>query len=143
MSDSYKIISFPGPELPKNYEGLVFAQWLHTLRFGNAMFKNMDADAGEAFYNEWHKLIERVLASPNCIVRIAALTDDNDVALGFSVCRDDIIDYVCVHKDHRKMGIGTKLMPPVGSVITHLTSTAMHIWQSNDKYKHLKFNPFA
>ncbi len=76
-------------------------------------------------------------------MRLAVLSDDPDVVLGFSVSREDVLDYVYVHKDQRRLGIARKLLPPHFTTFSHITLTAMEIWHKNPKYKQLKFNPFA
>jgi GNAT superfamily N-acetyltransferase len=72
-------------------------------------------------------------------VRLAVLSDDRDVVLGFSVSREDILDYVHVHKDMRKQGVATSLIPKDIKIITHLTKTALLVWP---KYENITFNPF-
>ncbi len=73
-------------------------------------------------------------------MKLAVLTDDRDVVLGFSVSRGKVLDYVHVQKDLRKQGIGTALIPLGIDTITHLTKSALPIWGS--KYGSWKFNPF-
>lgn len=94
------------------------------------------------------------MKKPDCLIKLAVLTEDKDVVLGFSVSREDVLDYIHVHKDSRKDaemlidgkvvkfpgGIGKKLLPKPLTTFTHLTKIALIIWQT-EKYKHLKFNP--
>lgn len=138
VADSYRIIAFSGLELPLQYRSLVYSKWLRSLRYGNDFFKLIEADA---YYNAYHKHISLILSAPGSMVRLAVLSDDKDVVLGFSVSRFLALDYIHVHKDHRKCGIGTKLIPVGIDTITHVTKTALIIWPS--KYGHWKFNPFA
>ena len=57
---------------------------------------------------------------------IAVLTDDYDVALGFSVSEGCKLHYVHVHKDMRKQGIARSLDSNFEvEVITHLTKMSM------------------
>ncbi len=134
---SYAVVAIPGPSLPADYAGFVFSKWLRTLRHGNELFKIIDA---RNYYNAYHKLISTILARPETVVRLALLSDDRDVALGFSVCRDNVLDYVYVHKDQRRNGIGTSLVPRTIDTITHVTNTGLSIWGS--KYGHVKLKPF-
>lgn len=138
--DTYSILAYPAKELPSQYTAMVFSKWLRSLRFGNPVFKAINSDD---FYKDYHAYLENLLKKPDSIVRLAVLSDDLDVVLGFSVSREDVLDYIHVHKDQRKMGIAKLLMPTGVTTMTHLTKTAMEIWQTNSKYKHLKFNPFA
>lgn len=134
----YIIRSFGCMQVPEAYVGLIFAKWLHSLRYGNDFFRMMDQ---ESYYHNYRKHIARILAAPDCVVHIAVLNDDHDVALGFSVCRGDALDYVHVHKDHRRQGIMTRLIPAHIARVTHMTRAALHIWGTK---KHgLKFDPFA
>ncbi len=117
---------------------MIFSKWKRSLRHGNDYFKLIDSDA---YYEIYDRYISRLLADPLSVIRLAVLTDDRDIVLGFSVCRRHVLDYVHVHKDHRRCGIGTRLVPRGTSEITHVTKTGLTIWGS--KYPDWKFNPFA
>jgi hypothetical protein len=134
---TYSVISFPAKDLPQQYEALVFARWLRSFRFGNSFIKKTDPTE---YYKQYHKYIEMLLKKPESVVRLAALSDDHDVVLGFSVTRGLILDYVHVQVDHRRTGIAKKLVPKDVAVTTHMTQLAQGIWQA--KYKYLTFNPF-
>lgn len=136
---SYTILTFSGSSLPDSYKNLVYSKWLRSLRFGNDYFKLIDSDS---YYSTYHSYIGSVLSRPTTIVRLAVLTEDKDVVFGFSIAEDqqEVLHYVHVHKDTRKQGIATSLLPKQWSVITHITKTAMSIWQS--KYSKVIFNPF-
>lgn len=99
--------------------------------------KLIDSDA---YYKNFHKYIERVLSVPEAVVRLAVLTDDQDIVLGFSVSREAVLDYVYVHKDNRRLGIGKSLVPEGITTITYLTFTGITIWAN--KYSKWKCNPF-
>ncbi len=141
MSESsYSIISFKASDLPKDYEPMVYSQWLRSLRYGNPAYKHIDTDE---YYKNYHKYLENLLAKPDANVRLAVLSDDHDVVLGFSVNREDVLDYIHVHKDHRKLGIATMLLPKGITTFSHFTVVGLEIWQKVPRYKHLKCNPFA
>ncbi len=135
---SYKIVSYYGNRVPEAYQNLIFSKWLRSLRFGNDYYKLIKA---EIYYHTYHHYLALVLQNPSAIVNLAVLSDDPDVVLGFSVSRGNILDYVHVQKDMRKLGIGTKLVPKEIDTVTHLTKTGLTIWGS--KYKTWNFNPFA
>lgn len=139
---TYSIISYPSALLPDQYTALIYSKWLRSLRFGNPIFKNMPSNI---YYKEYHTFIENLLKKPDSIIRLAVLTDDHDVVLGFSVIREDVLDYVHVHKDQRKQGIAKALVPPGITTMSHITTVAMEIWQpkQDKKYSHLSFNPYA
>lgn len=133
----YVIDQVRGDELPHEFRNLVYSKWMRSLRFGNHFFKLIDS---EAYYSSYKVYIDRVLRMPLTHIRFAVLADDRDVVLGFSVVRVNILDYVHVHKDQRRLGIGANLVKGVDT-FTHLTKTGMTIW--NNKYSSWKFNPFA
>jgi hypothetical protein len=134
---SYLVVPHLGSALPENYRNMVLAKWLRTLRFGNDFFRLIDSNSYFAAYQQY---IKNVLLKPQCIVRLAVLSDDEDVCLGFSVSEPEALHFVWVHKDNRKIGIGNALVQFPFKYITHLTNTGMTIW--NKKYKDCKFNPF-
>jgi hypothetical protein len=138
---SYKILSISGPWTEwvlGPYINLIYSKWLRSFRYGNDYIKLTDS---ESYYVNYHRYITTLLQKPETTIRLAVLTDDADVVLGFSVSRGNILDYVHVHKDNRRIGIGTKLIPPGIDTFTHCTKTWLSIW--NDKYKDWKFNLFA
>jgi hypothetical protein len=139
-SPTYSVISFRASQLPESFKPLIFSRWLRSLRFGNSLFRKIDS---KNYHENYHKFIENLLNKPDCLIKFAVLSDDHDVVLGFSVSREDVLDYVHVHTDYRKHKIGTALIPDGITTFTHITLIAIDIWQTNPKYRHLKFNPFA
>ena len=138
MSASYQVIVYPAKDLPEQYTALIFDNWLRSFRNGNEFIKKANpAD----YYKHYHLYIENLLKKPDSVVRLAVLSDDHDVVLGFSVSREDVLDYVHVKVDHRRHGIARKLVPENITTISHTTRLATDIWQ--EKFKHIKFNPFA
>lgn len=148
VSHSYTIYVYPGALLPKQYLNFVFSRWAKSYRHGNDYIKLCDSDS---YFAAYRKYILALLLRPETRVRIAALSDEMDIALGFAVIREKILDYVHVHKDFRKQGIGRYLVgiphmetPHNNTKIeefTHLTKTGMKLWPT--KLAHAKFNPFA
>jgi hypothetical protein len=135
--ESYTVLAFEGSHLPENYKALVYSKWMRSLRYGNSYFKLTSSDEYFAAYN---RFIEGLLLSEGSKVRLAVLTNDPDVVLGFSVSRPDVLDYVHVQKDQRKQGIATSLTNFPFTFITHLTQDGLSIWGS--KLKNVRFNPF-
>ncbi len=140
VQPTYSIISFKASELPEQYVGFIYHKWLRSLRFGAPWFRHIET---EAFYKNWHNFIESLMKKPDSLVRLAVLTDDKDVLLGFSVSREDVLDYLYVQADHRMQGIAKKIIPQGITTMSHMTQTSLEIWRSNPKYIGLKFNPFA
>jgi len=135
---TYSIISFPSAKLPDQYKGLVFSCWLKTLRYGNIMFKMIDS---RSYYENYHRYIENILKQSKSAIKLAVLTDDFDVALGFCAHRDNILDYVYVAKDFRKQNIGSKLVPKEIDRLTHLTRAGEKF--ATKCYVRWTFDPFA
>jgi hypothetical protein len=134
---TYSIHSYAGASLPDSYRNLVFSKWLRSLRYGNEYFRLVDSDA---YFSTYQRFITALLSKPETVVKLAVLTESPDVVLGFSVIRNDTLDYIHVHKDMRKQGIGTSLFPKNITTITHITNIGMSIWSS--KLSNVKFNPF-
>ncbi len=140
MSDTVSIHKYPAKHLPPQYKSLVFSKWLRSFRFGNPDFEKINSDE---YFKHYHLFIENLMNKPDSVIRLAVLTDDRDVVLGFSVSREDVLDYIHVHRDHRKQGIGSMLVPEGTTTFSHITKTATEIWLKVPRYKKLKFNPFA
>jgi GNAT superfamily N-acetyltransferase len=122
---SYRIIIFEGNSLPKQYLNLVTSKWMRNFRYGNDYIKLIDADNYFANYSQYIRL---VLNLPETIVALATLTDDEDVVLGFSVISGKTLQYVHVHKDMRRQGIGKQLIPAYIDSFTHITRIGMKLW---------------
>jgi GNAT superfamily N-acetyltransferase len=135
----YIIRSFMGVNLPDMYRGMVYSRWLRSLRYGNDYFRLMEP---KSYYRAYQAYISEILSRENCVVHVAVLNDDRDVALGFAVTHGSVLDFVHVQKDMRMQGIGSKLVPPTIDRITHLTKHGLAIW-GRKRYSHLKFDPFA
>ncbi len=135
---SYSVVRYPAAKLPAQYLNLILSRWKRSLRHGNDYYKLIATDSYFAAY-DWY--LTRLLAEPGSTIRLAVLAKDPDVVLGFSVCRGDVLDYVHVHKDQRRLGIGSRLVPDDVAIVSHLTRTGLTIWGS--KYPQWKFNPFV
>lgn len=134
---SYRVIPFLGTTFPVTYRNMVYSKWMRSLRYGNDYFKLIDS---KAYYATYDRYIGLLLERPKTVVRVALLSDDLDVALGFSVSEGHALHYVHVQKDMRNKGIGTSLVPFEVKTITHLTKNGLAIWSS--KLPMASFNPF-
>lgn len=140
LIDLDNLDKFGQPLLREPYGSLVFSKWMRSLYHSNPIMGKIPSDT---YYKNYTIFLRNLLQKPDSVVKMAVLSDDHDVVLGFSVSREDVLDYVHVHRDYRKIGICKNLMPIGTSTFSHITLTWLIIWQDNDKYKHLKFNPFA
>lgn len=137
---TYSVLVYPAADMPEQYRPMIMSRWLRSLRFGNPVFRKADSDT---YYKHYNDFICNLMKKPDSKVRLAVLSDDHDVALGFSVSREDVLDYIHVQNDYRRIGIARKLLPEGLTTFSHITLTGTDIWPKNPNYKHLKFNPFA
>lgn len=134
---AYVVLKFRGPNLPKEYLNYIKAKWMRSYRYNNDFIRLVDSDS---YYSAYGPFLVSVILRPNASVRVAVLSGETDVALGFSVIENETLHYVFVHKDFRKNGIATKLIPTKISSFTHLTKKGLELWPT--KLKEAKFNPF-
>ena len=134
---TYKILSFRSIA-PEQYKSLVFATWLNSLRYGNEVYKHISQDS---YYKIYSKYIDNLLKRPMSRLRIAVLSEDEDVTFGWSVDEGDVLHYVFVKKDFRQNGIGTQLVSKDIKTFSHLTKIGLSIWK--EKYPEIEFNPFS
>lgn len=134
---TYSVISFPAFQLPERYLNFVRSKWLRTLRHGNDYFKLSDSDS---YYEAYQRYIHILLSRSKSVIRLAVLTEDQDVALGWSLIEGDVLHYVYVQHEQRNKGIGRSLVPVPISTITHLTKSGMNAW--HNKLPNAVFNPF-
>lgn len=135
---SYKVLKFKGPDTPEQFRNMLFSEFLRSLRFGNEYFKLIDP---EPYFQVYHAYFSALLARPESVVKIAVLSDDDDVALGWSLSEPDKLHYVYVKKDYRKIGIARSLVTEQFSRFSHLTRIGISLWTS--KFPLSKFNPFC
>lgn len=134
--DSYTVMRYDA-YCPPSYKNFILSRWMRSYRLGNDYIKLTDSDS---YFGTYSSYIMRLLIHPAVQTRIAVLTLEPDIALGFSVCRGDMLDYVHVHKHHRRQGVARKLIPSTITQFSHLTKTGMKLWPT--KLPSAKFNPF-
>lgn len=138
VAPTFEVRRFRGPDASwEPYRNLVFSTFLNSLRYGNHWFEQIDC---AAYYKAYHRVLEQLLSRQECTVRIAVLSDDPDVALGWSLSRPKVLDYVFVKRDGRRQGIGRALLPASFAVVTHLTSLGEMLREKH--FPDVKFDPF-
>ena len=115
---------------------MLMSKWLRSLRYGNRYFKLIDPSSYWANYNDY---LCGIILGHNTRIRLATLSEDDDVVLGFSVCRERCLDYVWVHNLQRKQGIGKALVPIDLDTYSHITTVGESIIKQKLDWK---FNPF-
>lgn len=114
--------------------GFIYSSWLQGLYYGNDWFRQIDQ---EKYFDFYHQVVEKILFNPGTLVTVACLNEDQDVILGYSVVRKNILDWVFVLPAWRKLGIATHLIPKEINTVTHLTKVGKSL-----KPKEWKFDPF-
>jgi len=141
---SYGAWSYQYDNLPLSYKNLVYSKWKRSYRVGNDYIKLADQ---ASFFKAYDTYIWMILKRPNTWVRFAALTEDQDVVLGFAVVElvgsKLTLHYVHVHKDQRRQGIASFLVgaPQCIERFTHLTRIGLLLWPK--KLPDAIFDPFA
>jgi GNAT superfamily N-acetyltransferase len=117
-------------------QSFIFATWLQGLRHSNDTYKLMEADA---FFRQYHKVIERILTAPETTVLVACLKEAPDVIVGYSVSSGDTLHWTHVKKAWRGIGIAKSLLPAPFKVVTHVNRLGVGYLRS---HPNLEFNPF-
>jgi hypothetical protein len=143
MENSYTIVELKSAHPTfEQYRALVIATWLQSLKHGSEFFELVDK---KCFFDVYPKVIASLLKRPDCTIRLAVLSDDHDVAIGWSAFEGQVLHFVYVRRGEknasgRKQGIGTALIPKGLKVTTHMTKIGKAIW--HNKYPNVIFNPF-
>lgn len=116
----------------------IYSTFLRGLYYGDSWFSLIPK---QIFMDNYKKVIEGLIFSPNTTINIACLKDDPNVILGYSITSADFttIHYVFVKTVWRKKGIAKSLLPHSPKEITHLTTLGKILMP---KFKDVIFNPF-
>jgi len=116
----------------------VLATFLRGLYYGDSWFSEIPKDI---FMENYKRVVEALLNSPNVVVKVACLKEDPDVILGYSILSSDLkaIAFVYVKSAWRKKGIGRSLLPQFPIAVTHLTALGKSLLS---KLPGAVFNPF-
>jgi GNAT superfamily N-acetyltransferase len=137
IETTYSLKTYQGILLPETYINYVKSKWMRSFRFGNDYMRLTDSDS---FYDAYSTYVATILNQLDTKVTLALLTEDKDVALGFSVVGDEVLHYIYVGLDYRNQGIGTSLCPKYFKEFTHLTKIGLKLWPK--KAPNAIFNPF-
>lgn len=116
----------------------VLSTFVRGLYYGNSWLSDVPKDI---YMNNYPRLVEALLGSPNAVVKIACLKEDPDVIIAYSVLSLDFqtVHWVYCKKKWRNKGIATSLLPKYPRYATHLTDAGRSLMK---KYDGLAFNPF-
>lgn len=134
---TYSVKVFNGKPPTENYRNFILSKWLRSFRFGNEFIR---LTRSSSYYPKYGDYIKSILDSPLVSTRLAVLSDEPDVALGFSVVSGETLHYVYVGVDYRLQGIGRRLIPIEIKEFTHITKKWMLIWAT--KFPNSEFDPF-
>lgn len=125
----------PGHESDRAF---IMATWLRGFYYGNFWFKEISKNA---FMKHYHNIITEILSSKNTSVQVAALKDDDDIIVGYSVLghkySNPTIHWVHVKTPWRRLGIGRRLVPQDSDTATHMTAIGWKL-----KPQAMAFNPY-
>lgn len=135
---SYRILTYSGmdPALD-SYKDMIYSDFMKTLKYGNEWYALIDRGS---YFKAYERLIGLLFRQMECEVKLAVLSEDHDVCLGWSMYEGPRLHYVYVKKDMRKKGIGWDLFPKGIQSFTHLTTIGKSIWKN--KLPGVIFNPF-
>ena len=115
---------------------MIFSKFLRQLRFGNKLFRMVESNA---FYSNYHDIIENLLKRHTASVRLAVLADDPDVVLGWALVEPQVLHFVYVCEEQRRQGIARELCSKGFEVVTHMTKDFTPIF---NKLKGVIFDPW-
>ncbi len=120
-------------------KNFILATFLRGLYYGDSWFSQIPKDI---FMANYKYIAEKLIEDNNTVIKVACLTDDPDVILGYSIlgASYQTVHWVYVKANWRKKGIGKSLVPTNLAVATHLSELGRELLT---KYKGAIFNPFA
>jgi hypothetical protein len=93
----------------------------------------------DTFMGAYHGFLDHLFSRPGIVIRVACLESDPDVILGFSVAQNNVLHFVFVKPQWRKIGIAKMLVPEgidtvsgftrVGDVIRRKKNWSFNPWQ--------------
>ena len=123
----------------------ILATWLRGTYYGVELYTKIPK---AIFMENYHRILEKFLATSGLIIKVACLKDDPEVVLGYSVSRSiqygeaniNILDWMFVKSAWRGIGIGKMLLPARLNACTHLTKSGQSILKQ--KMPDVIYNPF-
>lgn len=139
MSDG--VCSYTIRDMLPSDEPFIYATWLRGLYYGDPHYSRIHKPR---FMEHYHSLITQALANKKIITKVACLTDDPTVVLGYAIYETytdaTVLHWVFVKEAWRGIKIGSKLCPEKFTEVTHLTRQASGILKK--KRLNPVFDPF-
>lgn len=103
-------------------KSFIYSTWLKGTYYGNDF---MNSVVKEVFFREYSKYIDNLLQKS--LVIVACLVDDQSVILGYSVSRQNVLDFVFVKAAWRRKGIANSVVPKEINTVTTITKSGNSI----------------
>lgn len=101
---------------PDADQAFIYATWRNSAFYGSGLPKN----ESDRFFKAQTAKIKEILRVAS--VRIACLSDDPMIIVGYSIENDNHLHWIYVKTDFRNKGVGSLLMPKnIETVTDHLT----------------------
>jgi ribosomal protein S18 acetylase RimI-like enzyme len=123
----------------------VFSSWLRNYKHSSYFAKRIR----NSVFFFWHqKIADAIVSRPSARILVACAPGESDVILGYLVMEErpteQVIHYVFVKPEFRKMGIGRKLwlkaeVKPTGAYFTHWTFVVNDL---REKMPELTYDPY-
>jgi GNAT superfamily N-acetyltransferase len=117
----------------------IFNSWLKSFFHSSSFAKDIDKD----IYYKYHKLVIERILSRLPTVYVACDSTHLETVFGYILGEGEVLHFLYVKKDFRKLGIGTSLLEVYGvpEYISHLTKDAKKL---SDKHKpKMRYNPYV
>ena len=131
------IINCPGKELPSSYRSMILAKWLNNHWSDNDFYKLTQR---APYFEYYQAFLDKLFTRDKFLFRMAVLSDDHDVVLGWSATEGATLHYVFVNSENRNLGFMRLLVPQRPDRLTHMTKRMLKIWPA--KFPDAVFNPF-
>lgn len=117
-------------------KNFILATFLRGLYYGNEFYNLIPKPV---FMSNYDRVGDALIK--NATIKIACLTDDPDVILGYSILSKDgrVLHWCFVKSSFRQQGIAKSLVPYNFTNFTHFTSLGLILAK---KFNNLTFNPF-
>lgn len=129
-------------------KSFIKATFLRGLYYGDSWYSLIPKDI---FMDNYSMALDRLFDHPSVTIKIACLTEDPDVILGYSILSADFmtIHWVFVKKAWRTQGVAKRLTPRLATTVTHLSALGKLLCfggtkdgQTINKKLDCVFNPF-
>jgi GNAT superfamily N-acetyltransferase len=118
----------------------IYSTWLKGYYHGNEWFEKNHIDE-ESYHKIYHQVLEKILFKSNPTIKVAALSEDQDVVIGYSITSNNgtLLHWVWVRPVWRNLGIARRLIPSNVMEVSHLTKLARSLKPKNWEYRPFLF----